>query len=241
MLVVNRFRLRPSILFCFRCLSRTIPHVADSRLPGTICAAIETVSCFYAVTDNFANRNGHSSERARESHIQNCRTHACGRSSAPRSPCRIRFHILHTFPSRFSSSNRTRKPRRETARDVFSEGGTDNCRRARRYDRNSDANETTAGKRPASKTASRKRAAPKRTAEPGTARRRASSTAASRTAPARRTPIQEPVDLVNSRWRRWLRRNPIYSEIRLRRGASTRGPRTWIASRSIRFTTEQRL
>ena len=28
--------------------------------------------------------------------------------------------------------------------------------------------------------------------------------------------IEEIVDLVNSSWRRWLRRNPIYSEIRLR-------------------------
>src|SRR5439155_12868694 len=28
--------------------------------------------------------------------------------------------------------------------------------------------------------------------------------------------ITKSVDLVNSSWRRWLRRNPIYSEIRLR-------------------------
>ena len=41
-------------LFWFRCLSRMIPHVADSSLPGTICAAIESTSCFDAVTDNFA-------------------------------------------------------------------------------------------------------------------------------------------------------------------------------------------
>src|SRR6266487_2596135 len=151
MLVVNRFRLRPSILFCFRCLSRTIPHVADSRLPGTICAAIETVSCFYAVTDNFATAMGTArSERVNRTF----KTVEHMRAAAHPHLDRIRFHILHTFPSRFSSSNSTRKPRRETARDVFSEGGTDNCRRARRYDRNSDANETTAGKRPASKTAS---------------------------------------------------------------------------------------
>src|SRR5947207_8322799 len=31
-----------------------IPYVADSRLPGAICAAIESTSRFDAVTDNFA-------------------------------------------------------------------------------------------------------------------------------------------------------------------------------------------
>ena len=54
----ERFRLRLSILFWFRCLSRMIPHVAYSRLPCTICAAIESISRFDAVTDNLATAMG---------------------------------------------------------------------------------------------------------------------------------------------------------------------------------------
>lgn len=41
-----------------------IPHVADSRLPGAICAAIESASRFNAVTDDLASAMGASrSER----------------------------------------------------------------------------------------------------------------------------------------------------------------------------------
>src|SRR6266516_7806850 len=138
MLVVNRFRLRPSILFCFRCLSRTIPHVADSRLPGTICAAIETVSCFYAVTDNFATAMGTArSERVNRKFktVEHMRAAAHPHLEALVVFVSTYFTLSHhASPPPIVHGSLVEKPRGT----FFLEGGTDNCRRARRYDRNSD-------------------------------------------------------------------------------------------------------